>query len=374
MYRTTIHTRFFRLIYNSPKRSDIIGCVKISVNNTNYAFWINTFKDLILSFANMLTDMASFRSVSGSNRYNRNATQRSLIFQKRPKLSKRPVFKFCSKFFVPSFSCKSNVGQILNRNSFALFFGRLNDSFCNCVVLNCGSSSFFAPKPFLQFFRTACAFALNRATNLSSFFSVLIEPFGRIFFTVRSNRNISQPKIHSYKLFHVFNVSIGNLYRLKQIEFALIKNKISLPFNVWEVFRIVANERHFKPTTSRPNRNNVRHIRKYSAIIGNAPKRSERPFNFLIQFVRVGYFGYAANQNLCAKFRRTFYFVIHFVVNLKLIKNLVRPCYFRNIVANSVSLFNSLKQEISLFFRRQKFDFQCKFQDTNLIQIFDKIN
>jgi hypothetical protein len=60
----------------------------------------------------------------------------------------------------------------------------------------------------------------------------------------------------------------------------------------------------------------------------------------------------------------------NFVMQLKVIENLLFPSYIRNGIANSISFLHRVKKQISLFISRQKFYFQRQLHGTKIQYIF----
>lgn len=178
-------------------------------------------------------------------------------------------------------------------------------------------------------------------------------------------------KTNTDKLFYILNIFFGNVNGLKKVKLTFLVNQICFPFYVRKVVGIVADKGDFEPATNRPDRNRITFVRKNTTVIGNTAKWFESAFYFLIQFVGISNFRDAAHQYLCRKIRRAFQTVIDFVVNFKLVKDFLFPSYFRNGITNRICFLNSFKEQISLFFGRQKFNLQRKFHGTNLTQIFE---
>ena len=376
MYRTTIHIRFSSVVYDTPQRSNIQRCVDIGIHIVSAVI---TLKRLVVSVAYVVANRTRLACVCRFNHYQFNTIQSGFVLQKRAELTERPTTKFCSELFVSTFRSKTNVRQIFNSNSFALFFSRLHNVLCDSMVLNSSGSSFFAFKPFQEFstasFTRPCfplrAFALNRTTNLLSFFSVLIKPFGRMFSAVRSYSNVRQTEVHTQECFHILYIIFHYINRLKQIELTLSKKQISFAFNVRKIILVVADKWHLQPAANRPDGNSFSFVRKNTTVVCDAAKWFKRSLYFLIQFVSISYLADTPYKNLCRKIGRTLQSVIDFRMDFKLVKDFLFPRYFRNSITNRIRFFNSSQEQISLFFSGQKFNLQRKFHNTKIVQIFE---
>lgn len=190
-----IHSRFFRHIYRCPKRSDIFSSIKVCVNTIYFTICVGAFKHLICSFSNMLTIMARLTRIPWVNSYYFNTIQQSLVFNILSKHREIPFTKFSPKLFVSPFTCKSDSSEVFNSDSLTLLFSRLNNLFCNSVINNVGVSSFFATKPFQEFFSSLCAFALNRTTNFLPMFTVFVKSISRKLNIIGSMSDCGQTKI-----------------------------------------------------------------------------------------------------------------------------------------------------------------------------------
>ena len=368
-----IHSRFFGIVYGNPQQRDIFGSVIIRVHNINFAFVIGTLKHLVFPLPDMETRRASLRSVSRFYGNQFNAIQSSLVCKKRTQLTKRPTTKFCSKLFVSPFGSKADISQILNGNTFTMFFSRIYNAFCNSVIDYSSRCSFLTREPFQKSFRTSCAFALNRTTNLLFLFPIGINPVGRMFNTIRSNDNISQPEVHTDKSFNIVNILFRNINSLKQIEFTFFVNQICFPFNVRQISRVMANKVNFLPTTDTPQGNDIiRLVGHNTTIVSNRAERSKNTFSFLIQLIGIRNLCNRANQHLRRKFKRILIDVVNFVMEFEIIKDTFRPSDIRNSVADRIGFTNSFEKQFSLFSSRKKFDFQRQFHISN-IQIFSDI-
>lgn len=363
-----IHTRFFRLIYGSPKRSDIFSRIKIGIHIVSA---VCTRERLVFSCANTVANTTSLGSVCRFNNNKLNAVQSCLVVDKGAKLPERPATKFYLKLFVSTFRGEPDVSQVFNGNSFALHFCRLNNAFRNSMIDDCCGSPFLATKPFQKSFGASRAFALNGATNLLPMFTVSVKRIGGMLNTVRGNNYIGEPKIHTDELLYILNVFFGNFYGLEKIEFTLFVNQISLAFNVWQVIGIVANKLNLLATTNAPQGNDaVGLIGHYPAIISNTTKWFKRAFCFLVKLVGICHFADAAHKHLRGEVERGFKSVITEVVYFELIENFVLPRNIGNGIANSISLSHRLNENASLFRCGQKFYFQRQFHTAKILIIF----
>lgn len=379
MYRTTIHIRFFRLIYNSPERSNVFTGVNVSIFIVSA---IIACKRLICSIANMMANGTSFRSICWFNHNQFNTIKSSFIFYKRPQLPKGPPTKFCSKRFISAFRCSPNMGEVFYGNSFILTLCRSYNGLCNKVVLNCCGSSFFASKPFQKFCTasfarpcfTLCAFALNRTMNPFSMFSILIKPFGGMFNSIRSNCNIRNSEIYSYKLLHVFNICVRNINSLKQIKLSFIINQICFALYIGQIFRVVTDKWNFQSTSHRPYRYGIIEVSQYSTVVSNGAKWFKNSLMLFVQLIGIRDLANTPYQELAAEIKCCLKRVINFFVDFELIENLPIPNNFRNGITARICFVDSFQKRACLITGWKKFNFQYQFHVPKIIivQIIEK--
>ena len=174
MHLTVQHTRLFRMVYIHPQQCYVLCCIFISIE---HRIAVVTSKLFALSIAYMQTIMASLTRISRWHIYQFNTIKQTLVSKKTSKLIEVPFTYSCSKFPAFLIGRKSNTFQILNGNSFAFGFSKLNNLFTNSVIDNCTRSSFFARQSFQDFFRAFRTFALKRTPYFLSFFSIIVKFF-----------------------------------------------------------------------------------------------------------------------------------------------------------------------------------------------------
>jgi len=169
------------------------------------------------------------------------------------------------------------------------------------------------------------------------------------------------------KLFHIFNIFFWNINGLKKIELTFLVNQISFALYVRKIVSIVANKRYFNPTTNSPKRNNIiRLVGHYPTVVTNASKWSKFSFSFLIQLVGISNFCNTTYKDLRRKFECSLVRVVNFVMEFKVIENLLFPSHLRNGIANSIGFLHRIEKQVSLFVSRQKFYFQCQLHTANI--------
>lgn len=372
MQISTPHTRFFRLVYGSPKQGDIYSGINIRIHIVPAML---ALERLVVPSANMMTLGASLGSICWWNDNQRHSIPFSLVFNKRPKLGKTPRRKFSFKRFISTLGIRSDVCQVFNSDANPSSFSFIDYSLGDGVIdyRCCGSLFPFKPSQessastFTFTCSTSSAFGLNRTTNFHSFFPVLVKKLRRVFFTIRRADYISYSKITTDKLFDIFHVFLGNFYRLKKVKLASPENKIGFSLDIWKVISVMTNESNLLPLVNSPYRSNVFMIRKYTAIIAYTSKFIENTSFLPVKLVRIGNFANTTNNYLSGKFKLVSNVIITQVMKFKLIKNFILPSDFRDKVTSRISFLDRFKKSLILVASWDKFYFQCQFHVTNIM-------
>lgn len=365
------HTRFFRLVYGSPKQSDILCGVDVRIHIVSAIY---TLEVLVLSCADMVALRTSLGSICLVHDNQRYTCPLGLIFQTRAELPEAPGIELPSESPVPVFGGGADVGQILNGNTKPFGLGFHYYLFGNGVVDYCCSSPFFPFEPFQEFCTatfafmgaTFHAFGLNRTTDFSLSVPVPVQGLGRIGFAFGCTHNIGNSEVTTDKLLDIFHILFGDFHRLEKIELAFLEHKIGFPFDVRNIIGVVADKRNFLPFAYGPYRNVCTGIGKHPAVIVDAPVFLECPLCFTVKFVSVRHLAYAVYNYLSGKVKPLAYVIITKVMEPELVESLIPPRYIRNLIARSVSLLESFKKKTMLFIGWDKFDFQRQFHNANM--------
>lgn len=376
MQISTPHTRFFRLVYGSPKQGDIYSGINIRIHIVPAML---ALERLVIPSTNMMALGTSLGSICWWNDNQRYSIPFSLVFNKRPELGKTPRVKFSFERFIPTLGIRSDVCQVFNGDANSSSFSFIDYSLGDGVIDYRCRGSLFPFKPFQESSAstftftcsTSSAFGLNRTTNFHSFFPVLVKKLRRVFFTVRRAGYISYSKITTDKLFDIFHVFLGNFYRLKKVKLASLENKIGFSLDIWKVISVMTNESNLLPLVNSPYRSNVSMIRKYTAIIAYTSKFIENTSFLPVKLVRVGNLANTTNNYLSGKFKLVSNVIITQVMKFKLIKNFILPSDFRDKVTSRISFLDRFKKSLILVASWKKFYFQCQFHVANIQNISD---
>jgi len=366
------HTHIFSgLFIKSPQLSNILSRINIGVTNTA-TVW--TSKILAIPITNHFAHIADFTRIARINYNKRDTSKFSLVFKKRTELGESPGVMSSSLSFSYR-SSFSDVGQVFNSNPFSFGYSLFYNSLCYGVIGNSGESLFSAFKPFQELSASCCAFALNGFTHFEIFISNLVQLFRIKTCSIRKCSYVGYSKIHPYKFLNIFNIIFRNFNSLKKIKLAFFINKVCFPFDIRQIFRIMAKKRYFQSAVNRPNGGNLffNIIRKNTRIISNSTKRFKSSLNFFVKFISINYLTNTTNKHLGRKLSNLFQGVINEMVNLKLVKNFLFPYHIGNLVTGIISLFKSCQKRFCLFIRRKKFYLQGKFHSDNIYQMFEYV-
>lgn len=358
------HIGLFGNAYGFPQCSNISARICVSIHIVSAVVALKYFS---FSVTYVVAITACFACVARFYQNNRNASQSGFVGDVLTQLIERPFANSGSEFLTFFQRRKSDTLQIFKSNTFVFFFGNSNNLVGNGVIDNRSGRAFSARKPFQEFFRTPCAFALNGASYFLFFFTIILKFFRVKFFSITKCCNAYQAKVYTQKRFYLFHIFFNYINGLKKIKFAFSIKQVCFAFDVREIIRIVANKRDLQSAANRPDGNMViGFVGKNTAVIRNATKWFKCTFDFLIHLVSIGNFGKHTNQQLCRKISRRFKLMVAGVMQLKLVKYLLFPSNIRNGITSPVCFFNRLKQTFSLFISRQQFYFQRKFHNANI--------
>jgi hypothetical protein len=177
MHFTVQYTRFFRQVYNFARCSYVVCGIYIRIIHLTT---ILTGKNLTLSKGiffqpYMQTYMAGLTWVSSRNSKELYTAKFSLIIWKLTNLVKTPMVQFCLMCFTFRLCSSADITQIFNSNPFIFRFGFCYYLLTYCVIDYRNESAFSATKPFQEFFRTLCAFALNTCSYFRISFSNIFK-------------------------------------------------------------------------------------------------------------------------------------------------------------------------------------------------------
>ena len=365
MHCTVQHTRFFRAVYRSPQQRYVLGRVYISIE---HGIAVVASKCFSFSLTDMKAMMTHFTCVGGRDNHQFYTSKQAFVSKELSELAKAPSTYTRSKFLSLFIGRKPYPLQVLNSDPLVFFFSDRYNFLADGMIDNCGRSSFFARKPFQDFFRAFRAFALKRTPHLLSFFSIFIKFVGRKCLPVAECCNLKKAHVNANKFFHVINVFFSDIYSLKKIKLSLFINQISLAFDVRKVCLIMANKINLLPSSDAPQRNRISlPIRHYSTVVGNAAEWFKNAFRSLVRLIGIGNLSNLAYHHLGRYIIRGHKAMINLVMQFKRIEYPSFPGNIRNSITHLISLLNGFKKNFFLILGWQELYFQCQFHNANII-------
>jgi len=368
MRQNGTHSRLFSLVYEQAQRSDISRGIYISV----FREAARALKRFAIARTESGARGTSLRSVTRVNQHDRHTREFCLIFQKGSQLKERPTTDASAKDAAFLYAAQPYAFQIFQGNPFAFALGLLNNSLSYRMVYDARSRSLFPRKPFQGPTRPACAFGLKRTSYALTLDSILFDFLSRHFFACRKRGDMEQPKIHTKKLFYIFDVLFGYLGCLKKKEFSLPGNQVCLAFNERQPVGTVTDKRDFQTSIDGPQGDSILGVRKNPLIIGDCSQRLKNSFAFAIKLVGIGHFRNAADHDLSGK-TRVLDLPIRRPMQFELIEDFLFPGNLGNPIASAVSSAHGSKQRGSLFTIWQKLYLKGQFHGFRIARMFEEV-
>ena len=166
----TTHNRAFRLVYNSPKSSNIISCVPVSVSFQPAVTALKHFTVTVrLPFfgVDVMATTASLRCVSRRHKDNGDSSQNSFICNKHPELIERPIVRPSPLSFVTGLGIQrlANIGQVFKRQCCIYCLGFVYQLSADTVVDIFLKPRFSPREPLEESSRPTSAFGLKRCSD-----------------------------------------------------------------------------------------------------------------------------------------------------------------------------------------------------------------
>jgi hypothetical protein len=236
-----------------------------------------------------------------------------------------------------------------NTSSGALRYGY--DVLTETVVDISGEPPLLAGKNFQSATRGFSAFLLQFLAQTPVAIPNSLDSLSRKDFTVACCGDVANPKINSQETVDVYGVRFFDVANRQQVKLAFTKNQIAFALTIKQhrLLTFTAHVGDFLAPGGGPDRHTVRIPPEYTIIEGDASQGTERPLDFPIEFVGIGHFRNAANDDLSGESKFFFDRVISQMVQGKLAKGFLFPGRFANGITRSVGLLHSRKQGGVLF-------------------------
>ena len=166
----TTHNRASRLVYNSPKSSNIVCCIPVSISFQSAMTALKQLAtEIRLPFfgVDVMTAAASLRGVGRWNKNNRNSSQDSFIGNKHSELVERPIVCFSPLSFIARLGIQrlTNIGQIFKRQCRTYYLSFVYQLSANAVVDIFLKPRFSPREPLEKSSRPTSAFGLKRCSD-----------------------------------------------------------------------------------------------------------------------------------------------------------------------------------------------------------------
>lgn len=314
----------------------------------------------------LLVDMpapwASSRCVARVNKYKLDPSHPGLVGDELSQLRERPRGKLAS-LRLSSPNTFTDASQFLHGNTATGAFGLRNQSLGDGVV-NVASKAAFLPLTLLEE-PSGClgVLLLEPGPEFSVTLTDTVDLTPREGLTIRVIGDIHDPKVNPEEVFRVSGGRLVHLTDSVQIEAAVVVDEVSFSLAGFEELSLSfsGQEGDLCPTRYSPNGDVIWIVTQDAIIIGNGAPRPERSPDLAIQFIGIGYLRDAADNHLSCEGETGSHFMVGELVELILTPSLSIPGYLRDIITGSIGLLHSLKERLSLFWRRLKFNVRDNF-------------
>ena len=353
MYRR-VHTRYDRPVENGP--AEIFRCVCVcecnepaeAANKLSLAFPIG--------FVTVPTLRASAASVARINRYGGKPGKPSLVLDKGPELTKRPLGM--SRALRPSNrSPRADALQVFETDSSLGFNGLGYEPLGDYVV----RVALVAALPLRQLLQVALG--AFRSCLLKPGADALVSParpfnlFGGVNLTIGVGGNIDHSKINAYPVFGSARRRFLNIHGGEQVPLFVPVDEVGFALAKLQKLSgsLAAYKRDGLPTSDGPDRDLRVVPAEDAVIIGNRSQRLERALAPLVELVGIGNLGDGADYHLRSEAGGLSHAVVSELVDPVLPKRAMLPCYIAYLVSRSVGRTKRLFKRVSLFPSRNEF-------------------
>jgi len=372
MRQNRTHSRLFRAVYNAPKERDIPSSIDVGMLRVA----ADAFKRLALARTEGLALKTTLRGIAGVNQHKWDSRELGFIFQKGSQLKERPTAYASAKDAAFLYAAQPYPFQVFQSNPPAFVLSLLDDSLCDRMVHDARSRSLFSRKPFQGLFTTRGAFGLKRRSYALAMQTIFFNFLSRHLLSGGERGDISQTKINTKKLFHVFNCFIRHIDGLKQKKLTLASHEVSLTVDVWKQPFVVAKKLEaLDASVDRPDADGsaLDIVRQNPRVISNRTERPESSQGFFVELVGIGDLRYRSDDGLSGKIRGLFDAVVAKVMQLHLIKSLLIPSRLRDVVANLVDRAKGTLKNLRLKIVRQELYLKRQLHTDLIFQISEKV-
>lgn len=261
-------------------------------------------------------------------------------------------------------SCRVSLSNLPGQSA-ASALSRSNNGLTDIVVCPSREALFFLASLLEQAACRLRTFGLKLAPKLTVAIANILDCLALVDSTVTVNRDIGDANINAQETVNVQRSGLINVADSEQIELAVDTSKVGFALLGLQQLPLVftANERNYLTPRHCPDRNRVARQApvEHAVIVGNATQRPKCSLCFLIQLVRIGHFGDAANNDLRRQVELLTNRVVGQFVKRELTKGLCLPCYLANLRASSIGRLKGYLEQFGLFWGGLQLHFSGQF-------------
>jgi hypothetical protein len=226
-------------------------------------------------------------------------------------------------------------------------------------------SRFFTPSLFEKSPGLMRSFALQFLSQFGVTFTEAVEVVSGISLTHRIGGDISNTQVNAKKLLNVLWLWCFFFAGGKEVESTVNQNQIALTALMSKQGKLLwaSHKGNSQAAQGCPDAHclPINVPTQDSIIIGNRAVRLESALGFPVKFVSIGHFGNTAHYHLSGQAKLLFDILINQLVNFELVKNILSPGHFANVVASGIGRFQCFKQGLMFLWRSLKFYFGREF-------------
>lgn len=318
-----------------------------------------------------MSALATFPTgVSRIDLYQRYASKRGLIFQKRAELCERPGMQLRS-LIAPSPYPSADTSQSLDCNSTPGAFGFINDLLRNDVIDVLGKASLFTRELLEMAFGATRIARLELTSKLAMTVSHIVHGRAAVGIAVRIGRDLHQSHIDAKEVIYDAWWRIWNIAGSSEVELATVIEKVRLTLLRFQkkLLAFPGRVRNVLSPRSRPNANCSLFVAQYPAVITDGTMLCKMALLLPIQFVGVRHLCQDSNNNLGTQRELLPSLVIDESMQGILRENLMLPSYPADPIAASVCALKSMQQSLALRGRNVQSNFGDELQYLNFTTI-----
>ncbi len=324
------------------------------------------------------TSRARSGSVGGINQNYRNPNTPCFILNHLEQLVKAPVSKLKAHLPVKAVPSLQNPTEVFKSKCLTELRRRFDKPATDVMVHPFSEPRLTTTQPLKVTLGRLRTTRLKPRTKFSHTTAKRANFMSTVLVAFRVRGKFNNAKVNPDDPFTIVNVAKWRVFHVAdshEIELTVNKAKIglpSLPFNKPSLI-FPANERDFKPSAHRPDRDNLlgKVVAQDSRIVGDRAVWSKSTQGKLVEFVRVGNLSKKEGNDLGSESRVFANRIVPLIVQVKTLKNSFLKGPLGNPVCGFVSRLKSPLQEFFLLRRSQEFDLSNEFHygDTIIIMI-----